>query len=117
MQKIVHKTPSELASELREMFASEHGVTTATAIAKLTGMTQSTIYRNLWDNPKRVTRTLTKLCENYRITLERPARTDIGACPTLAEAIDQTWDGTRGHGEALAKLIIAAREIGKSDKR
>lgn len=99
------KDPAKLAIELKQFF-QETGETTSTGIARLTGINQSQIHRNLYGNPKRVSKTLLAICEYAKIS----PRNETNAPQTstiLMEALSAVWDGSEEHAKRLAALLFA----------
>lgn len=106
----VHKPTHQVVSELREFFAAE-GYLTSAAIASVTGINQSQIHRNLFGQPKRLTRTLQNLCKYAKLTA-----TEKGVDPRdnsiLMNAISTVWDGSDDHARRLADLLFAHSRAG-----
>jgi|TARA_R110002167_G_scaffold342253_1_gene551043 hypothetical protein len=83
------------------------GLHTTVSIANACGMTQSTVYRALKGDPKRMTTGLNKLCVYANINpkdfTDSPEQSE-----TLMNALKQVWDGTEMHAKQLARLLIIA---------
>jgi transcriptional regulator with XRE-family HTH domain len=69
---------------------------------------QATVSRALTREPQRRTAAYARLCEYM---LQHAARGPSSADQVL-HAIEQTWDGSPEHEAALAKLVLASRELG-----
>lgn len=103
MEKI--KSPSQIASELRRYFA-EQGLVGSSGIAKATGIEQSTVHRNLFGEPRRVSKALRSLCKYANLDLVESVR-DPRESTVLMEALATIWDGTDVHARRLADLLFA----------
>jgi len=83
------------------------GLNTTVSIANACGMTQSTVYRALKGDPKRMTAALNRLCVyanvNPKEFTDPPEQSE-----TLMNALKQVWDGTEMHAKQLARLLIVA---------
>ncbi|MBI6945384.1 helix-turn-helix domain-containing protein [Pseudomonas fluorescens] len=102
------KPPQLLQLELRQFF--ERGkITSSSAIARMTGISQSQIYRNLYGRPKRVTSTLKALCDYANISIFAE-KADPRNSPILMDALGLVWDGTDQHAKRLAELLFAHRK-------
>lgn len=97
---------NKLQKMVFESFALK-GLNTSVSIANKCGMTQSTVYRALKGDPKRMTAALDKLCVYANINpndfTDSPAQSEI-----LMNALKQVWDGTEMHAKKLARLLIVA---------
>ncbi|WP_372242346.1 helix-turn-helix domain-containing protein [Pseudomonas sp. ANT_J12] len=102
------KTPIQLQHELRQFF-ERGGNATSSNIARLTGIAQSQVYRNLYDRPKRVSRTLKDLCNYANISIFTE-QLDPRTSPILMEALGTVWDGSEQHAKRLAELLFAHRK-------
>lgn len=94
-----------LIAELRVFFASE-GLETSSAISRATGVNQSQVYRNLFDSPKRLTKTHLRLCEYAKINIQEEA-SDPRSSDILMGALASVWDGSDVHARRLADLLFA----------
>ncbi|MOA07929.1 hypothetical protein D3C78_1276600 [compost metagenome] len=99
------KSPLQLQHELRQFFG-RIGYASSSSIARLTGLPQSQIYRNLFGRPKRVSVTLKELCKyaSISVILEQP---DPRSSSILMEALGAVWDGSDLHAKRLAELLFA----------
>jgi hypothetical protein len=83
------------------------GINTSSSIASACNMTQSTVYRALKGDPKRMTAALNRLCVYANINpkefTDPPEQSE-----TLMNALKQVWDGTEIHAKQLARLLIVA---------
>ncbi len=77
------------------------------ALAELAGVHQATVSRALKRRPTRHTAAYARLCTFMQ---QHAARTPHGADSVL-DAVRETWDGSQEHAAALAKLILASREL------
>ncbi|TMK40055.1 MAG: helix-turn-helix transcriptional regulator [Actinobacteria bacterium] len=76
-------------------------------LAERAGVHQATVSRALKRQPSRRTAAYARLCSYMQqYAASRPAPTD----PVL-DAVRETWDGSEEHARALAKLILASREL------
>lgn len=105
-----YKPTNQIMSELREFFAAE-GYLTSVAIASVTGINQSQIHRNLFGQPKRLTRTLQKLCKYANLSAAEQG-VDPRDNSILMDAISTVWDGSDDHARRLADLLFAHRRAG-----
>ena len=99
------KTPRQIQQDLRQFF-ERGGTTSSTAIARITGLCQSQVHRNLWGQPKRVTTTLKTLCDYANISIFSE-QADPRDSSILMDALGAVWDGTDQHAKRLAKLLFA----------
>lgn len=99
------KSPRQIQENLRQFFERD-GITSSSAIARLTGVGQSQVHRNLWGDPQRVTNTLKTLCEYANISVFI-AQADPRDSSILMDALGAVWDGTDKHAKRLAKLLFA----------
>lgn len=77
-----------------------------TQVGKLAGVSQSTISRVLARQPLR------NGPARARLVLFMQQRAGSAPVATVAvDAIDEIWDGSDEHAVALAKLILASREL------
>ena len=100
-----NKELSQIVAEIRGYFASE-GLRTSAAISRVTGINQSQVYRNLFDSPKRFTKTHLRLCEYAKIDIKDEAN-DPRSSDILMGALASIWDGSEGHARKLADLLFA----------
>lgn len=94
-----------IISELRYFFERE-GCNTSSSIAKVTGVNQSQVYRNLFGAPKRITKTHERLCRYANICVS-DKKIDPKSSATLMHALTLTWDGSDEHAFQLAELLFA----------
>ncbi|WP_447905151.1 hypothetical protein [Stenotrophomonas sepilia] len=106
MKRLKH--PLALASELRDKLALE-GLTHSSAIARAANLGQPQVYRNLFGRPKKVSRTIRKLC-NYAGVDAYEGASDPSESKVLMEALTMVWDGTDAHAKRLAKLLFAHQQ-------
>lgn len=99
------KNITTLVAELR-LFFKRRGASNSLAIANLTGINQSQIYRNLYGKPKRITKTLKELCKYAEVICDNgplnPRENDL-----LMNTLADVWDGSERHAKLLAQLLIA----------
>jgi predicted XRE-type DNA-binding protein len=99
------KPLSQLISELLLFFEAQ-GHITASAIARVTGVNQSQVHRNLYGQPKRFTKTHLRLCIYAKIDTQIEAH-DPRTCSVLMNALSSVWDGSDDHARRLAALLLA----------
>lgn len=104
------KLPAQIQAELRQYFAA-NGLVTSVSIAKAVDINQSQVHRNLFDEPRRVSRTLRNLCEYAKIDVEMEAA-DPSTSAILMKALASVWDGTDEHARRLAELLFAHNRAG-----
>lgn len=102
------KSVTALAEEVRKHFEHQ-GVRGSAAIARATGLGQPQVHRNLYGQPKRVSKTLQALCKYASIETGANGA-DPRDCATLIAALGQVWDGTEGHARRLARLLFAHQQ-------
>lgn len=102
------KSPGQIQDELRQFF-TRSGDRTGTSIAKLCGINQSQVHRNLNGQPKRVTKTLRLLCDYANISIYVD-QSDPRDSSILMEALASVWDGSDRHAKRLAELLFAHRK-------
>jgi len=100
-----YKELPQIVAEIRGYFARE-GLSTSAAISRVTGVNQSQVYRNLFDSPKRFTKTHLRLCEYAKIDFQDEAA-DPRSSDILMEVLASIWDGSEGHARKLAELLLA----------
>lgn len=100
-----NKELPQIVAEIRSYFASE-GLRTSAAISRATGVNQSQVYRNLFDSPKRLTKTHLRLCEYAKIDVQDEAA-DPRSSDILMGALASIWDGSERHARQLADLLFA----------
>lgn len=99
------KDPTQLADELRDRLR-QLGLSTGTEIARVSGLGQSQVHRNLFGRPKRVGRTLFALCEYAGVDAYEKTG-DPRQSAVLMQALAEVWDGSEAHAQKLAKLLLA----------
>jgi hypothetical protein len=85
------------------------GATNASAIARLVGINQSQVYRNLFGSPKRRTRTLDQLCK-YAEAARPAAMPDPAGSRILMDAVALVWDGSDQQARRIADVLIAMKQ-------
>ena len=80
------------------------GLKTSAAIASRVGINQSQVYRNLFGEPRRVTRTL-KLLQEFAYAKKPRSRPDPASSPELMKALADIWDGSNHHAELIAVML------------
>lgn len=101
------KPLSQLISELLQFFSAD-GLVTSSAISRVTGVNQSQVHRNLYGQPKRLTKTHLTLCNYAKIDTEIDTY-DPSSCAVLMNALSSVWDGSDEHARRLAALLLAHR--------
>lgn len=99
------KPVPQIQQELR-LFFERKGCVSSSSIAKLAGINQSQVFRNLFQEPTRVTSTLRRLCSYAEISEFREP-VDPRASSILMEALGAIWDGSDQHARRLAELLFA----------
>lgn len=100
----------QIIAELRRFFA-DVGLSSSAAISRATGVNQSQVYRNLFDSPKRFTKTHFHLCKYANIDVMVEAA-DPRSSEILMGALASIWDGTDNHARRLAELLFAHSRAG-----
>ena len=95
-----------LQIEILDSF-SKIGVENTVNISKYCKINQSTVHRNLYGKPKRVTKTLKILCKYAKVELS-VRRSDPRDNELLMKVLGDVWDGTDDHAKVLARLITVA---------
>ncbi len=85
-------------------------------LAIATGVHQSQISRMLSGSAKRVSKNLVKVFE-YLENLHGGYANKSEIPRVLKDAIQFSWDGTPGHAEALARVIISLRDLSCMNSR
>jgi hypothetical protein len=67
---------------------------------------QSQVHRNVFGQPKRLSRSLLQLCKYAEIDAYEGTR-DPRESQALMDALAQVWDGSELHARRLAKLLFA----------
>jgi transcriptional regulator with XRE-family HTH domain len=95
----------DLLAALKELIEAEH--LSQAELAERAGVSLATVSRALRHAPKRRSAAQAKL---VRFMQKRGAiSTDAGT--PLTDAIRETWDGSHEHAAALARLILATRDL------
>lgn len=104
------KDPNTLRLEIRAWF-NEQGLDNSLSIAKSVQINQSQIYRNLFQEPRRINATLRKLCiiTGINMHIEKP---DPRSSELLMDALGAVWDGSEEHARKLAAMIFAIKQAG-----
>jgi hypothetical protein len=100
-----------LTQDLRRTF-ERIGAPTSSAIARLTGINQSQVYRNLFRIPKRRTKTLDALCKYAKKVDPRPAL-DPASSSILMHAMAVVWDGTDEQARRIAEVLLAMHRVNR----
>lgn len=74
-------------------------------LAEHSGVSQSQISRILSGQYRRESVNVQRLCDYARKALDIPLQPSASALGVLNSAIQETWDGTDEHAEALAQVI------------
>ena len=83
---------------------------TSSAIASHVGINQSQVFRNLFGQPKRVTRTLKLLCD-YAYAKTPSVRIDPTTSPKLMRALAELWDGSDQHAELIVVMLRSIHRV------
>ena len=86
----------------------DKGLDTSISIAKSVNMCQSTVYRNLFQPQKKLTRGLVKLCNYANIDYRKYQNIDPKSHQYLMDVLTKVWNGTDGHAKQLGRLLLAA---------
>ncbi len=76
-------------------------------LAERAEVDQSTVCRALKREPLRRTAAYARLCDY----MHQHAATRQTAANPVVDAVRDTWDGSEQHAVALAKLVLASREL------
>jgi transcriptional regulator with XRE-family HTH domain len=76
-------------------------------LAERAGIHQATVSRALKRQPRRRTAAYARLCKY----MQEDATATISSSDPVMDALRDTWDGSDEHAAALAKLIVASREL------
>lgn len=108
MQNSKLNFPTEELERLRIIVNS--GKVTQEMVSIATGVHQSQVSRILSGNSRIASKNVLKLCKysNHLHNLD-PTRPQI--CPALIAAIEQVWDGTPAHADAIAKVILSLEDL------
>lgn len=88
-------------------------------LAKKAKCNQGTISRALANEPKRLSRTLKRLCKYANIPIDEndmPAR-QRELPSNLVHAIQGVWNGEQEHADALARVLRSVGALVRSDPR
>lgn len=97
-----------MAQHLRRRYAMV-GLKTSTAIAARTGINQSQVYRNLFGRPRRLSKTLRRLCI-YADSLQKNDAPDPRTSEVLMQALGSVWNGTPEHAQRIADMLLSIRQ-------
>lgn len=85
-------------------------------LAIATGVDQSQISRMLSGSAKRVSKNLVKVSE-YLENLHDCYAKNYEIPRVLKDAIQFSWDGTPGHADALARVIVSLKDLSRMNSR
>lgn len=103
------KSVNQLIYEIKSHFEAIDA-RTSSKIAEISGICQSQIYRNLFRQPKRITKTLFRLCDYANIPIEYEIENpDPSTNTKLMKALSSVWDGTEEHARKISKLLFALK--------
>lgn len=90
---------------------AELGLNSSLSISNATGISQSTVWRSLYESRNKITKGLLRLCDYSNIDINsyrkvKPAENEI-----LMSTLAQVWNGTEAHAKKLSKLILAAHSV------
>jgi hypothetical protein len=86
----------------------DKGLDTSVAIAKKAYMCQSTVYRNLFQPQKKLTKGLIELCNYANIDYREYQNIDPKSHQYLMDVLTNVWNGTDSHAKQLGRLLLAA---------
>jgi transcriptional regulator with XRE-family HTH domain len=95
----------DLRTAITELLERE-GITQK-VLAERAGIHQTTVSRALKRQPQRNTAAYASLCRY----MQQNAATSISSASPVMDAVRDTWDGSDEHAAALAKLILASRDL------
>lgn len=105
-----YKAPEEISEQIRDHLAQK-GIT-QTHVANKLGINQSQVSRIANGRFRRVTSAVQSLCDYAGFD---PIKNDVVPNPAdsriLMTALKRTWDGTKSHERALAKIIAALADL------
>ncbi|QEY17555.1 hypothetical protein D0C16_17130 [Cellvibrio sp. KY-GH-1] len=103
------KPPNVIVEELRHFFAQK-GVESSTKIAEMSKIGQSQVYRNLFEKPKRVTKTLKSLCKYANISIDFELESpDPSSSAILMKALSEVWDGSESQARRISRFLFALK--------
>lgn len=86
----------------------ELGLLNSLSISKATKISQSTVYRNLYNRQVKITKGLRELCNYSKIDISEYQKKDPKENGYLMEVLSTVWNGTDAHAKQLGKLLLAA---------
>jgi hypothetical protein len=86
----------------------QSGLITQYSVHLATGVHQSQISRILSGRLKRASKNVLKICK-YAEEMHNIEVTRLPLDPRLIKAINQVWDGSHEHAEAIAKVILSLK--------
>lgn len=103
------KPPNIIAEELRHFFAQK-GVKSSTKIAEMSEVGQTQVLRNLFREPKRVTKTLRSLCKYANIPTDFEVEPpDPSSSVILMKALAEVWDGSEAQARRISRFLFALK--------
>ena len=90
---------------------SKQGLNNSLSISNATGMSQATVWRNLYEARNKVTKGLSELCKYSDIDLNSYSEVKPAENEVLMKTLTQVWNGTEAHAKKLSKLILAAHSV------
>tara|TARA_Y100000034_G_C6785205_1_gene351210 strand:- start:340 stop:666 length:327 start_codon:yes stop_codon:yes gene_type:complete len=98
---------NKLQKDLLKAYCDK-GLDTSTSIANTVNMCQSTVYRNLFQPQKKLTRGLVELCNYANLDYKNYQNIDPKSHQYLMDVLTKVWNGTDGHAKQLGRLLLAA---------
>lgn len=102
MQNKLDLATIDVLARLRQMVLD--GEITQQIIQSVSGVHQTQISRILSGQIKRVSKNVVKLCK-FEQELHKAQSTHEEINPRVRQAVEEVWDGTELHAEAIAKVI------------
>ena len=97
----------DVSTELRTLLT--RGGMSQAKLARRAGVSQPTVSRAMRRAPRRNSQSYTRLCSYIHKELG-----EVGLPGPACDALAEIWDGSLGHAEALAALIRAAGDVGRT---
>lgn len=103
------KSPVVIAEELRHFFAQK-GAESSVKIAEMSDIGQTQVLRNLFREPKRVTKTLKALCKYANIPIDFEVEPpDPSSSAILMKALSEVWDGSESQARRISRFLFALK--------
>ena len=107
---MTHRAVADLTRDLRT-YCESHDISVS-ELAKKTSIPQSTVHRILHSpRSNRVTPHMKTLCDYANIPVFMTNRPDPAQSGVMMSALREVWDGTEASATAIAKMLLAARDV------